>query len=90
MQKNKTFHRNKIVAFFFGCVVLMCMLMVRLGYLMVNCSEYYMEKAQQLHERERMIKAAQGTDSGCQWHSACRQQNGLHGLCDSQPDQGTG
>ena len=44
MQKNKTFHRNKIVAFFFGCVVLMCMLMVRLGYLMVNCSEYYMEK----------------------------------------------
>ena len=35
MQKNKTFHRNKIVAFFFGCVVLMCMLMVRLGYLMV-------------------------------------------------------
>ena len=60
MQKNKTFHRNKIVAFFFGCVVLMCMLMVRLGYLMVNCSEYYMEKAQQLHERERMIKAARG------------------------------
>ena len=60
MQKNKTFHRNKIVTFFFGCVVLMCMLMVRLGYLMVNCSEYYMEKAQQLHERERMIKAARG------------------------------
>lgn len=44
MQKNKTFHRKKIVTFFFGCVVLMCMLMVRLGYLMVNCSEYYMEK----------------------------------------------
>ena len=60
MQKNKTFHRKKIVTFFFGCVVLMCMLMVRLGYLMVNCSEYYMEKAQQLHERERMIKAARG------------------------------
>jgi len=32
MQKNKTFHRNKIVAFFFGCVVLMCMLMVRLSH----------------------------------------------------------
>ena len=60
MQKNKTFHRKKIVTFFFVCVVLLCLLMVRLGYLMVNCSEYYMEKAQQLHERERMIKAARG------------------------------
>ena len=52
MQKNKTFHRNKIVAFFFGCVVLMCMLMVRLGYLMVNCSEYYMERSNYMKGNE--------------------------------------
>ncbi len=60
MQKNKTFHRKKIVTFFFACVLLLCMLAGRLCYLMVNCSEYYIEKAQELHERERKIKAARG------------------------------
>lgn len=32
----------------------------RLVYLMVFCSEYYGQKAQNLHERERDIKAARG------------------------------
>ena len=35
-------------------------LMGRLVYLMVFCSEYYGQKAQNLHERERDIKAARG------------------------------
>lgn len=60
MQKNKTFHRKKIVTFFFACVLLIGGLAGRLCYLMVNCSEYYIEKAQELHERERKIKAARG------------------------------
>lgn len=60
MQKNKTFHRQKIVTFFFACVLLICMLAGRLCYLMVTCSEYYIQKAQELHERERKIKAARG------------------------------
>lgn len=60
MQKNKTFHRKKIVTFFFACVLLIGGLAGRLCYLMVNCSEYYIEKAQELHERERKIKASRG------------------------------
>lgn len=60
MQKNKTFHRKKIVTFFFASILLMCILAGRLSYLMVTCSEYYIEKAQELHERERKIKAARG------------------------------
>ena len=43
MQKNKTFHRKKIVTFFFVCVVLLCLLMVRLGYLMVKKHSSYMK-----------------------------------------------
>lgn len=58
--KNKTYHRKKIVTFFFVCVLLIGILAGRLCYLMVTCSEYYMEKAQELHERERKIKAARG------------------------------
>ncbi len=33
---------------------------VRVGYIMIFCSEYYTEQAQELHERERDIKAARG------------------------------
>ena len=60
MEKNKTFHRKKIfVAFviFFLCFV---GIGVRLGFLMIGCSEYYGEQARELHERERSIKAARG------------------------------
>ena len=36
-------------------------LIVRLGYLMIARSEYYLQKAEALHERERSIKAKRGT-----------------------------
>lgn len=60
MLKNKTYNRKKIVSFFFICMALLLLLMGRLGYLMIFQSEYYQERAQQLHERERSIKAARG------------------------------
>ena len=60
MLKNKTYNRKKIVSFFFICMTLLLLLMGRLGYLMIFQSEYYQERAQQLHERERSIKAARG------------------------------
>ncbi len=60
MLKNKTSNRKKIVSVFFICMSLIMILSGRLVYLMIFCSEYYSEKAQTLHERERDIKAARG------------------------------
>ncbi len=60
MIKNKTYNRKKIVTAFFLFLVIFVALMGRLLYLMVFSSDYYMEKAKQLHERERSIKAARG------------------------------
>lgn len=58
--KTKTYHRKKIVVVFFLCVLMLAGLMGRLVYLMVFRSDYYQEKADALHERERSIKAARG------------------------------
>lgn len=60
MKKNRTFHRKKILVVFLGCGLLLCGLVGRLVYLMVFRSDYYYEKARDLHEREREIKAARG------------------------------
>ncbi len=57
---HKTFHRKKTVTVFFLCMLLFTGLIGRLVYLMVFQSAYYMEKARELHERERSIKAARG------------------------------
>ena len=60
LERTKTFHRRKIVIVFFLCVLMLVGLMGRLVYLMVFRSDYYQEKADDLHERERSIKAARG------------------------------
>ena len=60
MIKNKTYNRKKIVTVFFICFAVFLVLTGRLVYLMVLNSGYYTEKAKQLHERERSIKAARG------------------------------
>lgn len=56
----KTFHRKKIVVTFLLCAAIFLGLAGRLAYLMVWQSEYYSAKADDLHERERSIKAARG------------------------------
>ncbi|MDY2819361.1 MAG: penicillin-binding transpeptidase domain-containing protein [Hominisplanchenecus sp.] len=61
----KTFHRKKIVVVFAVCALAMTGLIGRLGYLMLEKSEYYSQKAQSLHERERDIKAARGKILDC-------------------------
>ena len=48
--KTKTYHRKKIVVVFFLCVLMLTGLMGRLVYLMVFRSDYYQEKADELHE----------------------------------------
>ncbi|HIU76058.1 MAG TPA: peptidoglycan glycosyltransferase [Candidatus Pelethocola excrementipullorum] len=60
MRKNKTYNKKKVVVIFFCCAALLLGLVGRLVYLMVFQSDYYSEKADDLHERERDIKAARG------------------------------
>lgn len=55
-----TFHKKKIWVVFIVCALLMMFLIGRLVYLMAFCSDYYYEKATDLHERERDIKAQRG------------------------------
>jgi len=59
-ENNKIFHRKKVLVAFFVCTGLFILLFVRLVYLCVWKADYYEEKATQLHERERSIKAARG------------------------------
>lgn len=58
--KNKTYNRKKVVALFFFCLASFLLLSVRLVDLMIFQSAYYTDKAEDLHERERSIKAARG------------------------------
>ena len=58
--KNKTFHKKKILVVFLAAFILILYLIGRLVYLMVFDEEYYQQKAEDLHERERDIKAARG------------------------------
>ncbi len=60
MVRNKTFNRKKILIIFTVVSLVLVLLAGRLVYLMVFCSEYYGKKAEDLHERERDIKAARG------------------------------
>ncbi|MFQ6865237.1 penicillin-binding transpeptidase domain-containing protein [Blautia sp.] len=60
MKKNRTFHKKKVWVVFLVCSVMLLGLMCRLVWLMGFRSDYYYEKAQDLHERERDIKAARG------------------------------
>ena len=60
MKRNKTLHKKKVWIIFLGFAVMLAGLLGRLMWLMVFCSDYYYEKAEDLHERERDIKAARG------------------------------
>lgn len=62
---NKIAHRKKILTVFLGCSLVLIGLFARLVYLMVWEADYYAEKATQLHERERSIKAARGRILDC-------------------------
>ncbi len=64
-ERNRLANRKKILVIFFCCFFLMVLLFVRLIYLMVWQSDYYGQKATDLHERERNIKAARGQIVDC-------------------------
>lgn len=60
MSREKTYNRKKVLVVFLVCACMLLGLAGRLVWLMVYRGEYYTEKAKQLHERERDIKAARG------------------------------
>lgn len=60
MNSNKTHHREKIAILFVLLFLATVGLMGRLFFLMVFRSEHYTMMAEDLHERERTIKAARG------------------------------
>lgn len=58
--RNKTYNKKKIMVVFLCAAAILAALIGRLVYLMIFDAEYYQELAQDLHEREREIKAARG------------------------------
>ncbi len=56
----KTFTRKKIFVIALLIILALLLLIGRLGYLMIAKSEYYLAKAEALHDRERSIKAKRG------------------------------
>ncbi|MDE6208376.1 MAG: peptidoglycan glycosyltransferase [Lachnospiraceae bacterium] len=60
MGRNNTEIKKKVFIFVIGCFIGTMLLIGRLIYIMVFQSEYYQKLADELHERERNIKAARG------------------------------
>lgn len=58
--RNRTYNKKKLLIVFLCAVCIMIVLAGRLVWLMIFEADYYQEKAQALHERERSIKAARG------------------------------
>ena len=56
----RTYQRKKMAFTMVVLTMMFSMLVLRIGYIMVSRSEYYKERADDLHERERTIKAERG------------------------------
>ena len=58
--KNKTYNKRKMFVVFCTAILMIGGLIIRMGILMIHEADYYQQKAEDLHERERDIKAARG------------------------------
>lgn len=58
--ETRTYHRKKLFIVLLGMTALFLVLFLRMWYIMVNRSQHYKERADDLHERERVIKAERG------------------------------
>lgn len=56
----RTYNRKKIMFMMMAILLIVIILAVRLVYVMLVCKEYYTLQAEELHQRERSIKAARG------------------------------
>lgn len=61
MATNRTYNRRNIFVVFIIICLISCLMVSRLGYIMIYRADYYGIRAQELHERERPIKAQRGT-----------------------------
>ena len=60
MNSNQTRHREKIALLFVLSALMVAVLLGRVFFLMIFRSEHYSQLAEELHQRERTIKAARG------------------------------
>ncbi len=60
LEWNTTGSRRKTIVFLCCVAVVFLILSIRLSYLMIFRADYYSERADELHQRERAIKAARG------------------------------
>jgi len=60
MSAKRMFHKKKGLFIFISFMLFFTVLIVRVFYLMIFSADYYKERATDLHQRERKIKAARG------------------------------
>ena len=82
-----SYNRRRIKFVFVMAALALGVIVGRLAYIMLYRGEYYSEKADSLHERERSIKA-QGKDIRQKWQYHSGQQGGVFNIRDTQPDRG--
>ena len=58
--ETRTYHRRKMLIVLLMMILLLMILLVRMWYIMISRSQHYKERADDLHERERVIKAERG------------------------------
>ncbi|MDY5577171.1 MAG: penicillin-binding transpeptidase domain-containing protein [Lachnospiraceae bacterium] len=58
--RSRIYNKKKLIVYFGVVLIVFLLLCARVVYVMIFHSEYYSELAEQLHERERQIKAARG------------------------------
>lgn len=58
--RSRIYNKKKLVIYFFAIFIIFILLGIRIGYVIIFRSRHYAGLAQELHERERQIKAARG------------------------------
>ena len=81
LKQSRTRQRQRVLFVYAMVVLVMIGLAGRLLYLMVNRADYYGEKAKEVHQRQRAVKAARGI---------IYDRNGINNLSDPQSDCGAG
>lgn len=85
-----THHRKKLFIVFLISVLLMVGLCAQLGFLMIARSDHYSKMADELHKRERTIKAARGEIVDRNGTVIAANRDGLHRVRDPQSGDGAG
>lgn len=85
-----THHRKKLFIVFLISALLMVGLCAQLGFLMIARSDHYSKMADELHKRERTIKAARGEIVDRNGTVIAANRDGLHRVRDPQSGDGAG